>query len=52
MAFNNPGMLSSIETGSLLYNGSQNFSKVYKNFTLSLASLAKSVIFLSSSRQA
>lgn len=36
-------------TGSLLYRGSQNFSKVYRNLTLSRASLAKSVILLSCS---
>lgn len=36
-------------TGSLLYRGSQNFSRVYRNFTLSRASLARSVILLSCS---
>lgn len=36
-------------TGSLLYRGSQNFSRVYRNLTLSRASLAKSVILLSCS---
>lgn len=38
-----------IITGSHLYKGSQYFSKVYKYLTLSLASLALSVILLSSS---
>lgn len=38
-------------TGSLLYSGSQNFSKVYRNLTLSFASLAVSVIRRSCSCQ-
>lgn len=39
-----------ILTGLLLYIGSLNFSSVYRNFTLSFASFAVSVIRPSSSR--
>ena len=41
-----PGMDGIIPTGSLLYNGSQNLSRVYKYLTLSYYFINKEILLL------
>ena len=43
--------LLNVHTGSLLYRGCKTFSSADKNLTLSFASLTRSVILMSRSRQ-